>query len=127
LASQQDGSFEPTAEELSQLTPHAIGLERETVVGAEGPEHGIVLRLRTRAPVNSRRSSSRRAPHLPRGFAESLGCDAEIGPAGSFFKTDATTKETSVPGVFACGDAALPTASVSLYARLTVSCKLTHN
>jgi thioredoxin reductase len=33
-------------------------------------------------------------------------------PTGSFYKTD-PTKETTVPGVFACGDAALAMTSVS--------------
>lgn len=32
---------------------------------------------------------------------------------GPHYKTDATTKETNVPGVFACGDAALAMPSVS--------------
>ena len=34
------------------------------------------------------------------------------GPTGSMYKTDARTKETTVPGVFACGDAALAQNSV---------------
>ena len=45
-------------------------------------------------------------------FAEQLGCELEVGPVGSFYKTD-MMKETSVPGVFACGDAGLPMGSVS--------------
>ncbi len=50
---------------------------------------------------------------LPGGFAEQLGCEVETGPTGSVYKTDARTKETTVPGVFACGDAALAQNSVS--------------
>jgi len=105
-------SFEPDTEQLSELTSHGIQIEREKVVAAEGPELGIVLRLldgRTRELTGLFV-----VPHtnLPGRFAEQLGCEVEAGPTGSFFKTDAT-KETSVPGVFACGDAALALNSVS--------------
>lgn len=43
--------------------------------------------------------------HLPGGFAEQLGCDRERGPTGLFYKTDPMTKETTVTGVYAAGDA----------------------
>jgi hypothetical protein len=42
-----------------------------------------------------------------------LGLEFEQGPIGSVIKTDAM-KETSMAGVFACGDAARPMASVPL-------------
>lgn len=45
--------------------------------------------------------------------AEQLGCDLGEGPLGSFIKTD-ELKETSLPGVFACGDAARMAGSVTL-------------
>ena len=51
--------------------------------------------------------------HVHKAFAEQLGCELETGPTGSFFKTDAT-KETTVPGVFACGDVALPFGAVAI-------------
>lgn len=46
-------------------------------------------------------------------IAEQLGCRFEDGPTGPFLATDAM-KETSVPGVFACGDAARAAGSVAL-------------
>lgn len=46
-------------------------------------------------------------------IAQQLGLDMEQGPLGATIKTDAM-KETSLPGVFACGDAARPMASVAL-------------
>jgi thioredoxin reductase len=46
-------------------------------------------------------------------LAEQLGCGFEQGPAGPFIQTDAF-KETTVPGVFACGDAARGFGSVAL-------------
>ena len=44
---------------------------------------------------------------------QALGLDMEHGGLGSTIKTDAM-KETSVPGVFACGNSALPMASIAL-------------
>jgi thioredoxin reductase len=46
-------------------------------------------------------------------LAEQLGCAFEQGPLGPFLQTDAV-KETTVPGVFACGDAARAAGSVAL-------------
>jgi thioredoxin reductase len=46
-------------------------------------------------------------------IAHDLGLEMEQGPLGATIKTD-VMKETSLPGVFACGDAARPMASVAL-------------
>lgn len=45
-------------------------------------------------------------------LANDLGCELEQGPAGDFIRTDAL-KATSIPGVFACGDAARGAHSVA--------------
>jgi thioredoxin reductase len=45
-------------------------------------------------------------------IAEQLGCAFEAGPMGSYIRTDAL-KETTVPGVFACGDAARAAGNVA--------------
>ena len=42
---------------------------------------------------------------LPGLFAQQLGCELESGPTGSFYKTDPRTKETTVRGAYAAGDA----------------------
>jgi thioredoxin reductase len=46
-------------------------------------------------------------PHtrLPGAFAQQLGCELESGPTGLVYKTDPRTKETTVKGVYAAGDA----------------------
>lgn len=47
-------------------------------------------------------------------FAASLGCEVEaMGPAAEFVKADRMTGETSVPGVYAAGDAGSPPQSVA--------------
>lgn len=56
-------------------------------------------------------TASRTRPASP--LAEQLGCEQEQGPLGSFVKTGAM-KETSVPGVFACGDVGRAAGSVAL-------------
>ncbi|MGQ0697533.1 MAG: NAD(P)/FAD-dependent oxidoreductase [Panacagrimonas sp.] len=45
-------------------------------------------------------------------IAERLGCAFEEGPLGSYIRTD-DVKATSIPGVFACGDAARMASSVA--------------
>jgi len=51
--------------------------------------------------------------HVPGDFARSLGLELETFPNGSFYKTDPRTKETSVPGVYAAGDATSPMHALS--------------
>ena len=45
-------------------------------------------------------------------LAQQLGCAFDTGPMGDFIRTDAL-KDTTVPGVFACGDAARPTGNIA--------------
>jgi thioredoxin reductase len=65
--------------------------------GRELRFHGLFLQPRTRPAL---------------ALAESLGCALDEGPLGPFFRTD-ETKETTVRGVFACGDAARGMGSVA--------------
>lgn len=46
-------------------------------------------------------------------LADDLGCALDAGPLGTFIRTD-MVKATTVPGVFACGDAARAAGSVAL-------------
>jgi thioredoxin reductase len=107
-----DGSFELDSAQQAELVARDIRIERERVIGAQDAGAGIELRLGDGR--RSRLAGLFVVPHthLTGGFAESLGCEIEIGPTGSFYKTD-PTKETTVAGVFACGDAALAMTSVS--------------
>jgi thioredoxin reductase len=65
--------------------------------GRELRFQGLFLQPRTRPAI---------------ALAESLGCALDEGPLGPFFRTD-ETKETTVRGVFACGDAARGMGSVA--------------
>jgi thioredoxin reductase len=107
-----DERFEPSPEQLAELATHRIAIERAKVVGAEGAERGIALRLQDGRTRSLAALFVMPNTYLPGAFAEQLGCAVEQGPTGPFFKTD-ESKETTVLGVFACGDAALAKASVS--------------
>jgi thioredoxin reductase len=107
-----DQRVEPSPEELAELVAAAVAVEREKVAAVEGPEPGIVVRLQDGRTSALSGLFVTPPTRLPGGFAEQLGCELEQGPVGPFFKTD-ESKETSVPGVFACGDAALAKSTVS--------------
>lgn len=102
----------PSAEQLAELAERRIAVERATVVAAEGPEAGIVLRLGDGRAAALAALFVMPDTYLPGGFAEQLGCAIEQGPTGPLYATD-DAKQTTVPGVFACGDAALAKAAVS--------------
>lgn len=84
-------------------------------------EAGAVARLRDTATVELRDgrrfvmdglfTASR--THLASPLAAQLGCALEEGPTGAFIRTDAM-QATSVPGVFACGDAARAAGNVAI-------------
>lgn len=106
-----NGAFEPDADQLAELAARNIQLEREVIRELAGEAPAIELRLgdgRTR-PLDGLFLATRTLLKDP--FAGQLGCEVELGRLGPLYKTDGT-KETTVPGVFACGDVALPLPSV---------------
>lgn len=107
-----NGAFEPEAEPLTELAARKIYVEREPIAAIEGEFPEVAVRLqggRVERFVGLFLGSSTR---LAQPFAEQLGCELEAGPVGFFYKTD-MMKETTVPGVFACGDAGLAMGSLS--------------
>jgi len=51
--------------------------------------------------------------HMASPIASLLGCEFDEGPLGPFIRTD-MTKQTTVPGVFAGGDATRPAGNVAM-------------
>ncbi|MHA6494660.1 NAD(P)/FAD-dependent oxidoreductase [Pseudomonas borbori] len=103
-------AFEPSAEELAQLEARGVALERSALVRLQGE------------PLEAQLLDGRRigfdgifvAPRMRASpLTEQLDCAMEEGPLGPFIKTD-PMQATSIPGVFACGDAARAAGSVPL-------------
>lgn len=93
--------------------PPGIRVEREPIAEVRDAPAGIeiVTRGGKRHELAGLFVATR--VHLPGDFARTLGCELETFPHGSFYKTDPRTKETSVPGVYAAGDASSPMHSLS--------------
>ena len=103
-------AFEPDAEQLANLERRGVTLECEPVMAIGGQADvtlasGRVIKL---AGLFTQ-PRTRMASPLP----AILGCEFEAGPMGDFIKVDAM-RETSVRGVFACGDAALAAGNVAI-------------
>ena len=107
-----NGAFEPDAEQLVELRAREISLEREPIVAIEGSAPASVVRLRSGRVEHFAGLFVMPTTKLADPFAEQLGCELETGPVGQFYKTDAM-KQTSVPGVFAAGDAGLAMGALS--------------
>lgn len=107
-----NGVFEPDAEQRGSLAQRGVTLVPERVERIDGDRADVVL-------VDGRVIAIDGLFVLPRiqlagSLAVSLGCALEDGPLGAFIQADPMTRATSVPGVFVCGDAALPFGSVAL-------------
>ncbi len=108
-----NGTFEPTAAHRDALAARGVRVEPrpvDSLVG-DGPAlDGVRLRAPDGAPgagdlvpVDALFTTSRTRMASP--LAEQLGCALDDGPFGAVIRTDAR-KETTVPGVYAAGDAA---------------------
>ncbi|MBK1837719.1 NAD(P)/FAD-dependent oxidoreductase [Azospirillum sp. YIM B02556] len=106
-----NGAFEPDADQSAHLARRGVAVEAEHIAGIGGDPAEVAL-------ADGRTLSFAGLFVLPKSrvaspLAAQLGCLNEDGPLGAYIRTDAT-QETSVPGVFACGDAARAAGSVAL-------------
>jgi thioredoxin reductase len=97
-----------TAEHLADLHERGVQVERAAVVAVEGDEHGAIVRVEGGRTFELAGLFIATRLHVAGTFATDLGCVIETHPMGSFYQTDPMTKQTTVPGVFACGDAGAP-------------------
>ena len=105
-----NGAFVPDTDQRLLLDARDVTIESVAVTEIRGHadiafEDGRAIRLSGLFVMPKVRPNSSL-------FAD-LGCAVEEGPQGSFISTD-SLKQTTVAGVYACGDAARSTHSVSL-------------
>lgn len=111
-----DGKLEPDAEARRMLARRGVTVETTPVTALEG--QGAAL-------DGARLADGRLVPlkaifvgpriRLTGTLAQSLGCEMEDTPMGAIIRTDAL-KQTSVPGVFAAGDAARAMSNITFAA-----------
>lgn len=106
-----NGLVEPTAEELAHLARRGVKLEKTPITQIAGDHADVHLADGRVVAMKGLFTATKTSPTSD--IAQQLGCEMEEGPAGPFIKTDAM-KATSVPGVFACGDAARAFGNVTL-------------
>lgn len=96
-----------TPDEERQLAEHGVAVERRAIARVAAAETGcaVVLDDGTRVAL----AALFMVPQVRQAsaLAQALGCEMEAGPFGPVIRTDAM-KQTSVPGVYAAGDAARP-------------------
>lgn len=105
-------AYAPDEDALAQLASRGTTIEDRPVSTVEAEDGGIALVLedgeRTRLAGLFIAARFEQASPL----AARLGCELDEGPLGTTIRTN-PVKATSVPGVFACGDAARQGSSVS--------------
>lgn len=100
------GVFEPSEDEAAQLAARGVEIERTPVAELLGEGSGLrALRLTDGRETPADAVFTAPATRMPSPLAEQLGCAFVDGMTGPVIEVDAM-QQTSVPGVFAAGDAA---------------------
>ena len=102
--------FEPTPEELAGLERRGVTIEQTAVTAIEDE---ATVRLDDGRRLSFAGLFLGPKASIAGRLHSDLGLEMEEGMFGPIIKTDPMTKQTSVPGVFACGDAALVSGTVT--------------
>ncbi len=108
------GVFEPDAEQAAHLSARGVQIERTPVVELLGDApalEGVRLTDGRTVTVGALFVAPMTRPSSP--LAGLLGCEFEDGPMGPHVRVD-EWKQTTVPGVYAAGDAATPMHNATL-------------
>ena len=108
------GIFEPTPEEVVQLTARGVTIERSPVTELLGEGQAtLALRLADGREVAAEAVFTAPKTRVTGALAEQLGCVFAEGMTGLHIQVDAM-QQTTVTGVFAAGDAAQPMHNATL-------------
>ena len=105
-----NGAITLSESDLAALDARGVSLEPARVVAIEDTAT-VVLADGRRVPLAGLFVAPR--TQVASRIAEALGCAFDEGPMGPYLRVDAM-QQTSIPGVFACGDAARPAGNVAL-------------
>lgn len=105
-----NGAFVPDAEQQALLDRLGVKVEHDQVLRLE--QHATVV-LADGRTLHFNGLFTVPATGMATDLPHQLGCALEQGPVGSYLKVN-ELKETSVPGVFACGDNARGFSNVAL-------------
>jgi thioredoxin reductase len=105
-----NGSFSPDAQQTEALAARGTLVETAAITGLEG-EADIVLADGRRLSFDGVFTAPTTVPSSP--IADQLGCAFKDGPLGRYLDVS-PMMESSVNGVFACGDLARAAGSVSI-------------
>lgn len=102
--------FTPTDIQLKQLAARKVSIETEVVTEVFGERANIRLASGRVIELAGLFVASLTTPASP--IAQDLGCELAESPIGFYVKTD-DFKQTTIPGIFACGDLARAAGSVT--------------
>lgn len=108
------GRFEPDAEQLTHLAARGVTIERQPVMALLGDAPALeAVRLADGQVITINALFVAPSTWMTSPLAEQLGCAFDDGPLGPTIHTD-DWKATSIPGVYAAGDAARPMHNATL-------------
>lgn len=108
------GEFEPDAEQAAVLEKRGVRIERTPIVelmGAAPALDAVKLADGRRMAIHALFVASK--THMASPLAMQLGCAFNDGPQGPLIRVD-DFRQTSVPNVYAAGDAAIPMSNATL-------------
>lgn len=98
----------------SKLAQRKVQIEPTALVAIEGEPHGpLHVRLADERVLTLNALYLASHVHMNSPIAQQLGCDLDETPFGAIVRVDPTTRQTSVPGVYAAGDLARLAASIT--------------
>ncbi|MBA1180054.1 NAD(P)/FAD-dependent oxidoreductase [Pseudomonas psychrotolerans] len=106
-----NGAFQPDADQSEELARRGVSLEQDRILSIGGEQLDVTLASGRVLSMAGLFVQSR--THLTNPLIKQLGLAVESRPLGDFLTVN-HTGETSVAGVFACGDVAVAAGNVAV-------------